>query len=150
MAQSTATYDTQQAFEVRSYDIEYQNAHGESWQARIYQPQGEGPFPAILDVHGGAWNAGNRLNSELMCHSLASSGLVVAAVDFRLGTGAPVSGPGSGRELRYSLAKSPREGVQCRWIHDRGARILQRRAHHDAVGDASKRPPLCGVNLYRR
>ena len=84
MAQSTATYDTQQAFEVRSYDIEYQNAHDESWQARIYQPQGEGPFPAILDVHGGAWNAGNRLNSELMCHSLASSGLVVAAVDFRL------------------------------------------------------------------
>ena len=84
MAQATYLYDPKRSFDVQTHDVEYQNAHGESWQARIYQPQGEGPFPAILDVHGGAWNAGSRLNSEHIDHGLASSGLVEAAVDFRL------------------------------------------------------------------
>ena len=28
--------------------------------ARIYQPAGPGPFPTVLDLHGGAWNAKDR------------------------------------------------------------------------------------------
>ncbi|HIM16085.1 MAG TPA: alpha/beta hydrolase [Dehalococcoidia bacterium] len=45
---------------------------------------GRGPFPGILFVHGGAWNAGNRTQQEIFNTGLASSGLVIASVDFRL------------------------------------------------------------------
>jgi acetyl esterase/lipase len=28
---------------------------GKKFEVRVYRPEGDGPFPAILDVHGGAW-----------------------------------------------------------------------------------------------
>ena len=31
--------------------------------ARPSRPQGEGPFPALVDIHGGAWASGDRLNN---------------------------------------------------------------------------------------
>jgi hypothetical protein len=40
---------------VRSQDIDYLQVGGKTYQATIFQPEGTGPFPAILDVHGGAW-----------------------------------------------------------------------------------------------
>src|SRR6267378_3499573 len=40
---------------VRTQDIDYLRVDGKTFQATIYQPEGPGPFPAILDVHGGAW-----------------------------------------------------------------------------------------------
>jgi acetyl esterase/lipase len=57
---STFEYNPQANYEVRSFDIQYQKAIGQPWEATIYQPEGDGPFPAILFVHGGAWNAGIR------------------------------------------------------------------------------------------
>jgi acetyl esterase/lipase len=73
----------EQAFEVDVQDVEYQNLNGKSWLARIYQPKGPGPFPAMVDVHGGAWNNGDRTNDTSMDQALASRGIVVAALDFR-------------------------------------------------------------------
>jgi acetyl esterase/lipase len=85
MAQlSRLGYSPEGDFEVKAFDMEYRSGQGQSWQARIYQPQGDGPFPALLDVHGGAWNRGDRLNDKVMDQVLAASGMVVAAVDFRL------------------------------------------------------------------
>ncbi len=34
-------------------DVDYLQVDGKTFQATIYQPEGAGPFPAILDVHGG-------------------------------------------------------------------------------------------------
>jgi acetyl esterase len=51
--------------------------------ARVYQPVGPGPFPMIVDVHGGAWNNGDRTNNVGMDQALAERGVVVAALDFR-------------------------------------------------------------------
>ena len=65
-------------------DVEYRRAGNESWLARIYQPQGDGPFPVLLDIHGGAWNGGSRTSNPQIDQALAASGMVVAAVDFRL------------------------------------------------------------------
>ena len=79
-----AAYDPAQRFEVQVHEQEYRRDGSESWTVRIYQPQGNGPFPAMLDVHGGAWNRGERTNDEVMNRALAASGIVVAAVDFRL------------------------------------------------------------------
>jgi len=70
-------------FEVDVRDVEYQQQAGKPWLARIYQPKGTGPFPTIVDVHGGAWHNGDRTNNAGIDRALAAKGILVAAVDFR-------------------------------------------------------------------
>jgi acetyl esterase len=70
-------------FEVEVKDVEYQQLAGQPWLARVYQPNGPGPFPTIVDVHGGAWNNGDRLNDTAMNQALAASGILTVAIDFR-------------------------------------------------------------------
>src|SRR5919202_998140 len=53
-------YDPAGQYEVRSRDVEYRRDGADSWLARIYEPQGMGPFPALLEIHGGAWNNNDR------------------------------------------------------------------------------------------
>ncbi len=70
-------------YEVDVRDVEYQRQAGKAWLARIYQPKGTGPFPTVVDVHGGAWHNGDRLNNAGVDRALAAKGVVVAAIDFR-------------------------------------------------------------------
>ena len=83
MTQSTVVYDRSKSFEFKEFDVEYLESGGTKWMARIYQPQGDGPFPALLDVHGGAWQGGSRIDGEVIDRVLAKSGILVAAIDFR-------------------------------------------------------------------
>ena len=39
---------------VHAEDLEYAHPGGVSLLARFYRPDGPGPFPAVLEVHGGA------------------------------------------------------------------------------------------------
>ena len=66
-------------------DVDYLRVDGKAFQATIYQPEGSGPFPAILDVHGGAWVREDVRRDEhaLMDKVLAAMGMVVVAIDFR-------------------------------------------------------------------
>ena len=57
--------------------------------ARIYQPKGAGPFPTVLDLHGGAWNAKDRHAEEPMDRAIAASGVLVVAIDLTLAPEAP-------------------------------------------------------------
>jgi acetyl esterase/lipase len=70
-------------YEVDERDVEYQRLAGKAWLARIYKPNGPGPFPSIVDVHGGAWHNGDRMNNAGIDRALAAKGVVVAAIDFR-------------------------------------------------------------------
>ena len=74
---------TNDEFEVDVRDVEYQNQAGKAWLARVYQPKGTGPFPTIVDVHGGAWHNGDRTNNAGIDRALAAKGILVAALDFR-------------------------------------------------------------------
>src|SRR5258707_15164235 len=76
-----ATLDPHKMFDVESHDVEYRPG----LLARIYQPKGTGPFPALIEIHGGAWNNGDRTQNADLARGLAMNGLVVASVDFRLG-----------------------------------------------------------------
>lgn len=77
-------YDPLASFDVVLSDVVYRRDGNTSWQATIYQPQGDGPFPGLLDIHGGAWNRGERPNDLVTNQALAASGIVVVAIDFRL------------------------------------------------------------------
>jgi acetyl esterase len=70
-------------------DIEYRTVGGERLLAKLYRPQGEGPFPAVVGVHGGAWTSGDRNNNHVIDAALAAAGVVVLALDFRLAPKAP-------------------------------------------------------------
>ena len=83
VSETVIKYDPRGSYKVRVYDVTYRNDQDGAWPARIYQPEGTGPFPALLDVHGGAWNRGSYTNNERMDQALAASGLVVAAIEFR-------------------------------------------------------------------
>ncbi len=71
------------AFEVDVKDVEYQQLDGTPWLARVYRPLGVGPFPTIVDVHGGAWNNGDRTNDTQLDTALAQRGILSVAIDFR-------------------------------------------------------------------
>ena len=72
-------YDPAHKCEITVHESEYQSG----LVVRIYQPEGAGPFPGLVDVHGGVWTNGDRSANEVMDRALAESGMVVAAVDFR-------------------------------------------------------------------
>lgn len=83
-------YNPDARFDLLVSDVELRrNAAGRMLMARIYQPHGKGPFPAVLDLHGGAWTRKDRLAEEPMDRALASSGLLVVAVDLTLAAEAP-------------------------------------------------------------
>jgi acetyl esterase/lipase len=77
--------DLRPKFEVDWQDVEYRPG----LLARVYRPRGTGPFPALIEIHGGAWNAGDRTQNAELARALAASGTVVVSVDFRLGGQAP-------------------------------------------------------------
>ena len=76
-------FDPTANHDVRVFDEIYRSGPDGDWPVRIYQPQGPGPFPALLDVHGGAWSTGSYLNNARIDHALAACGIVVAAIEFR-------------------------------------------------------------------
>ncbi|MGH7093227.1 MAG: alpha/beta hydrolase [Stellaceae bacterium] len=71
-------------FEIETRDLEYRRDGGAPLLARLYRSIGAGPFPALVEVHGGAWASGDRLNNAPIDIALAKSGVVVLAIDFRV------------------------------------------------------------------
>ncbi|MEC9153782.1 MAG: alpha/beta hydrolase [Pseudomonadota bacterium] len=80
---SSATYNPEASFEVEAFNRTYRSSVDGDWPVRVYQPQGDGPFPVLIDVHGGAWTRGNHLNNALIDEALAASGIIVMALEFR-------------------------------------------------------------------
>ena len=80
----THRYEPESQYNVVVEDVELRIDGDTPWLATIYSPDAEGIFPGLIDVHGGAWNRGERANDEPMNKSLAESGIVVCAIDYRL------------------------------------------------------------------
>jgi acetyl esterase len=90
-------------------DVEYLRHGATPLLARIFKPRAGGPFPMIVDLHGGAWCRGDRLNDTPINETLARSGVVVAALDFRM---PPVAAyPASLTDIHYGI----------RWLKTRAA-----------------------------
>jgi len=76
-------YNPKSKIKVRVVDVTYRQDKDGSLAARVYLPEKQGPFPALLDVHGGAWTQGGCADNEILDLSLAASGLVVIAIECR-------------------------------------------------------------------
>jgi acetyl esterase/lipase len=88
-------------YEIDVEDVEYVRHGDKPLLARMFKPRGQGPFPAIVDVHGGAWNLSDRLADTIINEPLAKSGVVVAALDFRMPPEA--SYPASMADINYGI-----------------------------------------------
>jgi acetyl esterase/lipase len=69
--------------EITTEDVEYLRHGDRALVARLYKPQGAGPFAAVVDLHGGAWNNGDLSGTQGLDETLARNGFVVASLNFR-------------------------------------------------------------------
>ena len=105
-----AAYDPAAKFDLKVSEVEFRrNAAGRMLMARIYQPQGAGPFPTLLDLHGGAWNRKDRLAEEPMDRAIAASGVLVVAIDMTIAPEAPY--PACVQDANYGV----------RWLKSKAA-----------------------------
>jgi len=77
-------YDPSASYAVTEHDVEYLNVDGVTRLVRIYQPEGPGPFPMLLSIHGGAWTDKDHTEYESTRTPLAGSGIVVSAIGQRV------------------------------------------------------------------
>jgi acetyl esterase/lipase len=104
-------------------DVIYGRVEGSALLANVAYPDGPGPRPAVLSVHGGRWRAGNRTDaSSIKVAQWAEYGFFAMSIDYRLVGGSP--------------APAPYLDMRCaiRWIH----------AHAGDYGIAPERVYLIG------
>jgi acetyl esterase/lipase len=82
-------------------DVEYLRHGDKPLLARIYKPRGTGPFPLVIDLHGGAWCKKDRTSDAGTDEPLAKSGVVVVALDFRMPPEAAY--PASMADINYAI-----------------------------------------------
>ena len=110
VAAKSSAYDPTARFDIKVSEVPFRrNEHGRQLMARIYQPQGSGPFPTLLDLHGGAWTRKDRLANEPMDRAVAASGVLVVAIDMTLAGEAPY--PANVLDANYGI----------RWLKSRAA-----------------------------
>lgn len=101
-SKAAPAYDPRARFDLTVSEVELRrNSAGRMLMARIYQPKGAGPFPTMLDLHGGAWNRKDRTAEEPMDRAIAASGVLVVAVDMTIAPEAPY--PASIQDANYAV-----------------------------------------------
>jgi len=102
-------------YDIDIEDVEYLRHGDRPLRARIYKPRGTGPFPLIIDLHGGAWTKKDRTSDAGTDEPLARSGVVVVALDFRMPP-ADAGYPASLADINYAI----------RWCKARAAELDSR------------------------
>ena len=92
---------TRTTYAVDIEDVEYLRHGDKPLLARLFKPRGSGPFPIMVELHGGAWVRGDRLNGNAGNEALAQLGVIVAALDFRVPPEAPY--PASLADIHYGI-----------------------------------------------
>jgi acetyl esterase len=92
---------TQTTYDIDVADVEYLRHGDKPLLARLFKPRGSGPFPIMVELHGGAWVRGDRLNGNAGNEALAKNGVIVAALDFRVPPVAPY--PASLADIHYGI-----------------------------------------------
>jgi acetyl esterase/lipase len=112
-------------YEIDIQDVEYLRHGGKPLMARLHKPKGTGPFPMIVEIHGGAWIREDRFKDAVLNEPLAKSGVVVAAIDFRQPPEA--SYPASMADINYAV----------RWLKTQAAALGGRADRVGLMGSSS-------------
>ena len=116
------TLDADSRPDVRIEDVEYQRQGARALLARLYRPVGAGPYPAVVQVHGGAWVNKDRTDNDFIARAFAESGILVASIDFRMPPEAPY--PASLADInlavRWLKARARLYGSRPDWVGSMG------------------------------
>src|SRR5215813_7140028 len=63
-------------------DIEYARVGNKQLLLDLYLPEGAGPFPVVVWIHGGSWLSGDKAGGPAIRQ--ASRGYAVASINYRL------------------------------------------------------------------
>jgi acetyl esterase/lipase len=64
--------------------IAYAKRGDENLHMDMARPEGAGPFPAVVCIHGGGWEIGHRVTHHRTIRLLAAHGYVAVSIDYRL------------------------------------------------------------------
>ncbi len=95
------SYDPNTNYEIKIWEEGFRQVPTRMLLARICQPVGDGPFPVLLDLHGGAWAGKDRFANVAMAEAMARSGILTVSVDLRLSGEAPY--PASVQDANYGI-----------------------------------------------
>ena len=95
------SYDPNTNYEIKIWEEDFRQVPTRMLLARICQPVGDGPFPPLLDLHGGAWAGKDRFANVAMAEAMARSGILTVSVDLRLSGEAPY--PASVQDANYGI-----------------------------------------------
>jgi acetyl esterase/lipase len=112
-------------YDINVEDVEYSRPGGTPLLMRLYRPQGAGPFPIMVELHGGAWCRSDRLADVVIHEPLARSGVIVASLDFRQPPVAPY--PASFQDIHYGI----------RWLKARATELGSRPDMVGSMGNSS-------------
>jgi acetyl esterase len=101
----------EQIEDIKVEDVVYLTHGNHALLARIYTPEGTGPFPCMVELHGGAWSKFDRTRGKAVHEALAQAGMVVVSLDFRQGPDGAY--PKSPSDINYGI----------RWIKANAARL---------------------------
>lgn len=65
-------------------NVEYVRQGEDSLKCDVRVPNGNGPFPAVLCVHGGAWLTGCKEHMNHIADKLAERGYTAVSINYRL------------------------------------------------------------------
>jgi acetyl esterase len=102
-----------QTYDFTTEDHEYLRHGSRTMKLRLYKPRGAGPFPAVIDLHGGAWGKGSLDECKGRDEILAKSGILAVAIDFRDGHDGY---PTALQDINYAI----------RWVKARAAQLNTR------------------------
>ncbi len=70
-------------FETHS-NLTYVDRGDKELKADVYVPTGDGPFPGVLMIHGGAWVTGAKWQMAHHAEKVATAGYTVVSINYRL------------------------------------------------------------------
>jgi acetyl esterase/lipase len=126
-ARAAGQSDSEPLKVIARQDVVYGRVHGAGLLADIAYPEGKGPFPAIISVHGGRWVASSKTDAgegAINVSQWAGFGFFAMSIDYRLaGCSAP---PACYQDVLCAI----------RWVH----------AHSDEYQIDTKRIFLIGMS----
>jgi acetyl esterase/lipase len=65
-------------------DVVYSSPNGTELLLDFVRPEGDGPFPLILCIHGGGWRQGSRTDYREFQQKMSELGMASASIQYRL------------------------------------------------------------------
>lgn len=119
-------------------------------QAELYRPEGPGPFPAVVVVHGGGWDSRDRSDMHGVAKKLAKRGFVALNIQYRLAPRFryPASLEDTQQAVRWLRANARRHGVDAAriggWGYSAGAHLVALAATAGTGSDAALQGVVAG------